>query len=235
MTPARTLFFGALAWLSTAPALTTALDHAPLLGRAGPPMVCQEIKIGEAKTLTEDVPTGKLVAETLALLDPQTPVLARMETLRRAALAARKHTTGFSELLAALQSRLLDQEARSRPDPLAWFDAACFVATWWQLDRADAPEVGLAEGCVGYAWMRKALALAGDPADMSFAAALITHPAMHKGTHELYERHMVNAARGAAKDSLLEQNLILHCRAWDEKYDDFKGRAGADRDHGPNR
>lgn len=219
-------------------ALAGATSH---LTTSGPPTICSEIKIGEAKTLpaTDDAAARtlkrQLVRETLALLGAETPVLVRMETLRRALIIAADDNALLYELSCSLQARVLDEEARGKEEALAWFDAGYMAASWSQLDRQDSPEIGLAEGCVGYAWMRKALALGKDQPEMEFAAALATHPAMHKGTYDIYKRHLARAASGAVKDSLLEQNLKVHCASWNESYDDMKQKGGPERGAGRNR
>src|SRR3977135_861961 len=62
---------------------------------AGPPLICPAIDIGSADSLPwprsgwnlsgqENYDVSHLVPDTLALLAPSTPVLVRMETLRRA-------------------------------------------------------------------------------------------------------------------------------------------------------
>src|SRR5262245_50874940 len=66
---------------------------------AGPPLICHPIETGDAKSLPwgssadwraakPDYDLNRLVEDTLALLTPETPVLARMETLRRATIYA---------------------------------------------------------------------------------------------------------------------------------------------------
>ncbi len=76
-------------------ALTATADVA----MAGPPLLCHPFDIGTAKSLTWDNSNGwqgrvgatsmkTLVADTEALLTPDTPVIVRMETIRRAALYA---------------------------------------------------------------------------------------------------------------------------------------------------
>lgn len=208
------------------------------LAPSGPPMVCLEVKIGEAKSLpltTGALSGERLTRETLALLEPETTALVRMETLRRALLQGGDDNATLTRLLTSLQARVLDQEARGRHDPLAWFDAGYFLAAWRQLDHEDAPEVGLSEGCVGYAWIRKAMTLANNPPEMEFAAALATHPAMHKGTHQIYERHLARAAAGAAAGSLLEQNVREHCRIWEQPYEELNRKGGQTRDDGGRR
>ena len=84
--------------LLLASAVVSVLVSSPAL--AGPPLVCFPFEIGNAGTLpmgangwrsidpTYDV--TRLVDDTLALLRPETPVLVRMETLRRATIYARR-------------------------------------------------------------------------------------------------------------------------------------------------
>src|SRR5260370_344527 len=70
------------------------------VAQAGPPLICHTIEIGQAKSLPwishdwnlsggENYDTKNLVRETLDILGPDTPVLVRMETLRRPPLYAR--------------------------------------------------------------------------------------------------------------------------------------------------
>src|SRR5882724_6347749 len=61
---------------------------------AGPPLICHPFDIGSARSLPWTGPvwsridknynTDRLVEDTLGLLTPNTPVLVRLETLRRA-------------------------------------------------------------------------------------------------------------------------------------------------------
>src|SRR5262249_18555306 len=65
---------------------------------AGPPLICHPYDIGDAKSLPwngsewrdvkPDYELNRLVEDTLALLTPETPVIVRMETLRRATIYA---------------------------------------------------------------------------------------------------------------------------------------------------
>jgi hypothetical protein len=69
---------------------------------AGPPLLCFPFDIGPAtslpwdkdnnqwKGMRADYDVSHLTADTVALLTPATPILVRMETLRRAALYATK-------------------------------------------------------------------------------------------------------------------------------------------------
>src|SRR5260370_19227113 len=83
------------------------------VAQAGPPLICHSIEIGQAKSLpwiseswnlngSEKYDTKNLVKDTLEILKPDTPVLVRMETLRRATLYARKDPLAAEELLARL-------------------------------------------------------------------------------------------------------------------------------------
>src|SRR6202035_4092176 len=67
----------------------------------GPPLICHAVDIGSAQSLPwtssgwnlsgqENYDVSHLVPDTLALLGPSTPVLVRMETLRRATLYAQQ-------------------------------------------------------------------------------------------------------------------------------------------------
>jgi hypothetical protein len=111
---------------------------------------------------------------------------------------------------------------------MAWFDAAFLAASWDQMDESRAPKVGVADGCVGYAWLKKAISVSPDAPEMEFAAALLTHPAMRKDTKGVHEAHLSRAAAGATKGSLLELNLKAHCENWNRSYDALKN-AGAPR------
>ena len=76
---------------------------------AGPPLLCHPFDIGAAKSLPwdgkagwsqgrADYPLKQLVADTEAILQPGTPVIVRMETLRRAAIYASQDPTVASAL-----------------------------------------------------------------------------------------------------------------------------------------
>src|SRR5260370_32191519 len=113
------------------------------IAQAGPPLICHTIEIGQAKSLPwigydwnlsggENYDTKNLVADTLDILAPETPVLLRMETLRRATLYARKDPLAAKELLARLHARATSAESSGHPDALAWFDAGYLVETYKQ-------------------------------------------------------------------------------------------------------
>src|SRR4029079_8348644 len=102
---------------------------------AGPPLLCHPFDIGNAKSLPwvgekswdEGAPRYKLdrlVADTEAVLTPSTPVIVRMETLRRAALYASTDATISSQLIKRFITRAEASEVAGRPDALAYLDAA---------------------------------------------------------------------------------------------------------------
>src|SRR5438445_8939935 len=150
------------------------------IAQAGPPLICHTIEIGQAKSLPwishswnlsggENYDTKNLVKDTLEILKPDTPVLVRMETLRRATLYARKDPVAAKELLARLHARATSAESASKPDALAWFDAGYLAETYKQWIGQNLPHMtdGMrmdpnpAAGVDGYALVKKALALRG--------------------------------------------------------------------------
>jgi len=192
---------------------------------AGPPLICHAFEIGNAKSLpldsnnwnlsgSENYDTKNLAADTLEILQPDTPVLVRMETLRRATLYARQDPVAAKALLAKLHARATAAESAGHPDALAWFDAGYLVETYKQWIGKDLPhmtdgmrlDANPAAGVDGYAWVKKAIALRGDNAQMEFAAALITL----SGPREDHAQHAQKAIAGAKADALLAQNLATH-------------------------
>lgn len=200
------------------------------VAQAGPPLVCHAFEIGNAKSLplaghgwnlsgSENYDTKNLAADTLEILQPGTPVLVRMETLRRATLYARQDRLAAKELLAKLYARANSAESAGHPDALAWFDAGYLVETYKQWIGQNLPhmtdgmrlDANPAAGVDGYAWVKKAIALRGaalygDDAQMEFAAALITL----SGPREEHAQHAQKAIAGAKADALLGQNLATH-------------------------
>jgi len=198
--------------------------------QAGPPLICHAIEIGNAKSLpwtshswnlgdSDTYDTKNLVRDTLDILNASTPVLVRMETLRRATLYARKDPVAAKELLTKLDARATAAESSGHPDALAWFDAGYLVETYKQWIGKNMPhltdgmrmDANPAAGVDGYEMVKKALALrassknADDP-EMEFAAALITLSV----AQEEHRRHADRALAGAKTDSLLAQNLATH-------------------------
>jgi hypothetical protein len=194
------------------------------IAQAGPPLICHTIEIGNARSLPwishdwnlsggENYDVKNLVRDTLDLLGPNTPVLVRMETLRRATLYARKDPLVAKELLAKLHARATSAESSGHPDALAWFDVGYLAETYKQWIgqnwmRVSTDEQNPAAGVDGYAFVKKALALRGpsqngNDAQMEFAAALITLSVSRSEHRE----HAEKAIAGAKSDPLLAQNL----------------------------
>jgi hypothetical protein len=192
------------------------------VAQAGPPLICHAIEIGQAKSLPwishswnlsggENYDVKNLVRDTLDILGPDTPVLVRMETLRRATLYARKDPLVAKELVARLHARATAAESSGRPDALAWFDAGYLAEAYKQWLGQNLPHMtdGMrmdpnpAAGVDGYSLVKKAIALRGADPQMEFAAALITL----SGPQEEHRQHAQKAIAGAKSDSLLAQNL----------------------------
>ncbi len=109
--------------------------------QAGPPLICHPIEIGQAKSLPwvefnyrgrTDYDLKNLSRDTLAILDSHTPVLVRMETLRRATIYARQDPQVAKELITRLQERAANSDVAGRPDALAWFDVGYLAEAYKQ-------------------------------------------------------------------------------------------------------
>ncbi len=205
-------------------ALIAALLCFATVAQGGPPLICHAIEIGNAKSLpwishnwnlsgSENYDTKNLVRDALDILGPNTPVLVRMETLRRATLYARKDPAAAKELLAKLHARATSAESSGHPDALAWFDIGYLAEAYKQWIgqtsmRVSKEEQNPAAGVDGYALVKKALALRGpspdrNDAQMEFAAALITL----SGPRDAHREHAQKAIAAAKSDPLLAQNL----------------------------
>jgi hypothetical protein len=177
---------------------------------AGPPLICHAFQIGQAKTLpwvdlnyqkgSGSYDLKNLVGDTLGILDANTPVLVRMETLRRATIYARQDPQVAKELLTRLVARTDDADA-DNAGALAWFDAGYLAETYKQWMGRGEPNP--ASGIDGYGWVEKAISLRGSDAEMEFAAALITM----SGPERDHSGHVERATAGAKSDPLLAQNL----------------------------
>ncbi len=204
--------------------LLTAAVQQPAL--AGPPLICHPIEIGNAKSLAwsgpnwrdvkKDYDLNNLVADTLALLQPETPVLERMETLRRATVyavwAKRDNEVGFTvksnavaeQLQAKLMERVREAFRVNRNASLALFDAGYLDACYKQAGyKSNVNTPSLAEG---YAMVRKGSAHMGNSPEIEFALAIISeHPRQTS-----HQEHLQKAIAGAKDGSLLAINLVKH-------------------------
>jgi hypothetical protein len=149
--------------------------------QAGPPLICHRIEIGGAKSLPwvdlNGVGNGgydlkNLTRDTLAILSSTTPVLVRMETLRRATIYARQDPQVAKELLKRLHMRAADSDGAGHPEALAWFDVGYIAEASKQGIGYSEPNP--ARGVDGYRLVKKAISLRGPDPELEFAAALIT-------------------------------------------------------------
>jgi hypothetical protein len=197
---------------------------------AGPPLICHPFDIGNAQSLPwsgsqwRDVDKSyninRLVEDTLGLLTPETPVLVRMETLRRATVYAvwsiYDRKVGYSVKDATVARDLLSRLKACVPDPgvktdkkataLALFDYGYLIESYKQAGDTS-QGLNLTGGVDGYGLIVKAIALGrGDP-EMELGAALACADRAHAAAHTA---HLQKAAAGAQKGSLLARNLLTH-------------------------
>jgi hypothetical protein len=190
---------------------------------AGPPLICWPFEIGDGQTLPwaghewraakADYDLRRLPDDTLALLAPGTPVIVRMETLRRATVYAMKDRAIAGELLARLQARVREAESKGKSDALALFDAGYLIASYRQAGevwRLPNP----AGGRDGLEMIEQAIRLRGRDAEMEFAAALA---GTDKTRGSEVEAHLEKAVSGAAEASLLARNLLTHCHLFGKR------------------
>jgi hypothetical protein len=185
---------------------------------AGPPLICHPFAIGAARSLPWDASspdrgwnrprmdydTRHLADDTLALLTTDTPVIVRMETLRRAAIYGTRDPGAGKELLARLQTRSRNADGTAA---LNLFDCGYFIETIRQAPTADGRRnTAPVEGLNGYTFVREALRLRGNDPAMEFAAAIMTLSPKNPAQPD----HLRRAAAGAHADALLEQNLKSH-------------------------
>ena len=136
----------------------------------------------------------------ITLLGADSPVLTRMENLRRATIYAQKDP--------ALARKLLDAVTSRTGSPMASFDAGYLIESYKQavLIRSQKGEpawasVDAAIKTDGYGLVKKAMATIGAPnPEMEFAASLMTQGAVSAD-------HRARASANAANGSALAANL----------------------------
>ena len=109
------------------------------------------------RTGKADYKIENLISETEALLTPSTPVLVRMETLRRAALYASTNATGRERAARpATCARGSDPKQADDPDALAFLDAAYVAEAFREIASLSRRGVRRtrAEGVACHAWQR---------------------------------------------------------------------------------
>lgn len=189
----------------------TCLLSASQITLAGSPLLCHPFDTGGAKSLPwgsgswqaarADYDTRRLASDTLALLTTDTPILARMETLRRAAIYAMRN----ERLAGELHSRLAERAHKAGKDSLALFDLGYLEETYKQATTISR-KIAEAKSFNGYSRVVKAIEMRGGDADMEFAAALIAAHPKRKTMHE----HLQRAVAQASEGSLLGRNLVNH-------------------------
>ena len=213
-------------FLSSAVAVAVIFAATPAF--AGPPLLCFPFDIGSAKTLPmgtrgwESVDpsydASHLVADTLALLTPQTPTIVRMETLRRATVYATKNPKVAAALLDTLEARA------GRVDPnagYAVFDFGYLVETYKQTAWMPPASNGLSDSMAraksidGYMLVQKAQTLTSDKS-MAFALVAMSVDKTH-GIDQL-RAHIADARDAAKTDASVRANLANH---WPETLGQF--------------
>lgn len=203
--------------------LASLASLAPLRLAAGTPLICHPYAIGKAQSLPGSDGDWKgvnpaydrthLVRDTLALLTPATPVIVRMETLRRAAIYATAGMRGWSTkegftaedrahvaaLLEQLRARTTDVAGSPGARALALFDVGFFSETL--------RHTGVDAALDGYSLIVKARELRGPDAEMDFALALASSWPNRRSEHA---RHLDDARAAAKPGSLLATNLASH-------------------------
>ena len=191
---------------------------------AGPPLLCHPFDTGGAASLPwgkgwnaadRGYDTTRLQADTLGLLATGTPVIARMESLRRAAIYASVSGANVRGIASALDARVAAAKTQ-QSKAAALFDAGYFAETLQDIQRLqgyDMPGIGkvdvaalrsvLARGD-GSLRIAEALRLRGDDASMRFAAALVSAADERKGD---YNAHARLARAGVTADALLARNI----------------------------
>ena len=181
------------------------------LAQAGPPLICHPYEIGAAASLPWsgggsgwDNPDPKydvkrLAADTLALLDANSPVLVRMETMRRAVIYGANNHDQARALLSGLRAR-----TASGGSALANFDYGYMLSSFGQMTWRYKED--LTGGVDGYDYVKKALAIQPDSAEIHFAAAIIASSPLRAGEREEH----IRKARAASGDALLARNVASH-------------------------
>jgi hypothetical protein len=184
---------------------------------AGPPLLCHPFNIGSATSLPwgtgtawlETAPgydVSHLTGDTIALLTPSTPVVVRMETLRRAAIYASRDRAVAVQLLTRLTERTHTRDAH------AWLDAAYYTEALRQIGHlgqiaefrdSAAQMTAIVKDVDGVAMIDKAILLGGDEPGTEFAAALINADR----NRAAYLEHAQRARAGAARDALVARNI----------------------------
>src|SRR6478736_5716216 len=177
---------------------------------AGPPLLCHPFDIGGAASLPWDgssswyqgqsgYDVSRVVADTDALLTPTTPIVVRMETLRRAVIYASDDAKTASALLDHVMDRVRKADAAGKPDAIAYLDAA-------YVNEAMREITLLGESAE---WRTRAAALR--PLVKEDAGYTLVQRTVElisaDGHRSAYATHAAKARAGASGDPLLARNI----------------------------
>jgi hypothetical protein len=176
----------------------------PSVVEAGPPLICHPFQTEGGKLLAWGSGPGwntpdphydlnRLTADTLALLDADAPVLARMENMRRAVIYASGDLQVAEQLLAAVLARA----TTPRASRLATFDAGYLIESFKQARHLFGRSITHQDG---YAMVRRAIDMGAPLPELEFAAALMTEGAQSSA-------HMQRARAAVRAESLLAKNI----------------------------
>ena len=212
-------------WLKPYLALAAAVVLAQA-ANAGPPLICHPFTTENAPSLPwTDAPGWRatqagydvrgLTADTLALLGPDVPVIARMETMRRATIYTSTSPRAATELLSALLALAKAPARDPHAAALTEFDAGYLIESYRQQSEIDKTDMLAAfarsrgvplSTLYGYALVENAIAMkTSDVAAMEFAASLMTTD------KAAAMRHRDSATAAATPGSLLARNITA---AW---------------------
>ena len=194
---------------------------------AGPPLLCHPFDTAGAPSLAwggkgwnqarTDYDLGTLVARTETLLGADVPVIARMETLRRAAIYASREgrvANALAERLEARADAATDRDMRA----LATFDSGYYREALQEIVRLqdyDMPGIGkvdapalraLLAGGDGNRRIDEALSMRPRDPALRFAAALVASADQRR---DEIAGHVRIARAGVADDRLLAANIGL--------------------------
>jgi hypothetical protein len=218
--------------------LLTSLTVFSPMAHAGPPLICHPFEIGKAQSLPwggtawqaiqPSYDVSRLVADTMTLLNLQTPILVRMETIRRAAIYAVWKTEAqrggdlrvAQDLLARLESRSIEARGKGQREALALFDLGYLVETYKQALRPE--DLRVVKGIDGYATVVHAIRMSGQNAEMEFAAAIIASSPRRATEMD----HLRRSLSGVKDGSLLATNLVLHFSDMGKTIDELRARVG---------
>jgi hypothetical protein len=190
---------------------------------AGPPLLCHPFDIGTAQSLPwsgahswfegdATYHVQNVIADTEALLTPATPVVVRMETLRRAAIYASTDSAVAARLLDRFVKRAEASAASGQPDALQLLDAAYIAGAYREMlllarDSVFASREAGLRAALGTtkdaALIGRSVAARPDDPGIQFAAALI----LADSDRQAYREHAAKAREGAARDALLARNI----------------------------